>query len=78
MLADFVVKFTPTIEDAHRVCQVSVRAWKVYMDRGSNAWGFGIGMVLESSEGIRVEHSLGLGFQASNNEAVHEAMLAKL
>lgn len=78
VLADFVVEFTPTVEDAHRACQVSVWAWKVYVDRWSNAWGSGIGMVLELLEGIRVEHSLGLGFQASNNKVEHEAMLDKL
>ena len=44
----------------------------------SNAWGYGIGIVLESPEGIRVEHSLRLGFQASNNETKYEALVVEL
>lgn len=43
-----------------------------------NAQGFGIGIVLKSLKGIRVEHSLKLGFQASNNEAEYEALVAGL
>ena len=62
MLADFVAEFTPAIGDAHRVCQVLVQPWKVYVDGASNVWGSRIGIVLESPEGIRVEHSLKLGF----------------
>ena len=34
--------------------------------------------MLESPGGIRVEHSLRLGFQASNNEAEYEALLVEL
>ena len=44
----------------------------------SNARGYGIGIVLESPEGIRVEHSLRLGFQASNNEIEYEALVVEL
>lgn len=62
VLADFVAEFTPEIGDAHRVCQESVRPWKMYVNRASNAQGFGIGIVIESPEGIKVEHSLKLCF----------------
>ena len=48
------------------------------MDGASNAWGFGIRIVLESPGVIRVEHLLRLGFQASNNEAKYEAFAVKL
>lgn len=44
----------------------------------SNARGYGIGIVLESLEGIGVEHSLKLGFQASNNKTKYEALVVEL
>ena len=59
---DFVAKYTSPVDDAHRVCQVSVRPWKVYVDRASNAHRAGIGIVLESLEDIKLEYSLRLGF----------------
>jgi len=42
----------------------------------SNARSSGIGIVLKSPVGIGVEHSLRLGFQALNNEAEYEALIA--
>lgn len=42
MLANFVAEFTPAVKDAHSVCQVSIRAWSVYVDGASNARGSGI------------------------------------
>lgn len=47
------------------------------MDGASNAQGFGVGVVLESPEVIRMERSLRLGFYASNNEAEYEALMAR-
>ena len=38
------------------------------MDGASNAHEVGIGIVLESFEGIKLEHLLKLGFSTSNNE----------
>ena len=78
MLVDFIAKFTPEVGDGHRVCQESVRPWKVYVDGASNAQGSGIGIVIESPESIRVKYSLKLGFQASNNEAKYEALVVRL
>ena len=68
VLADFIAKFTLSVGDMLRVCQVLVRPWKVYVDGASNAHGVGIGIVLESFEGIKLEHLLKLGFSTSNNE----------
>ena len=45
------------------------------MDGASNAMGVGVGIVIISSEGVKVEHSLRLGFRASNNKAKYEALL---
>ena len=51
---------------------------KVYVDGASNARGVGIGIVIVSPEGVKLEHSFRLGFQASNNEVEYEAFLAGL
>ena len=48
------------------------------MDSASSALGAGAGIVIITSEGIRVEHSFRLGFKAANNETKYEALLARL
>lgn len=50
----------------------------MYVDGASNCQGAGVGIVLISSEGIRVDQSFQLGFLASNNEAEYEALLVGL
>ena len=49
--------------------------WKVYVDSATNQRGSGVGLVLISPERITIEKSLKLGFSATNNEAVYEALL---
>ena len=48
------------------------------MDGALSAIGAGAGIVIITSEGIRLEHSFRLGFRATNNEAEYETLLAKL
>ena len=48
------------------------------MDRASSAMGASVGIVIITSEGIRLKHSFRLGFKASNNEAEYEALIAGL
>ena len=50
----------------------------MYVDVASNARGAGVGIVLVSPKGIRLEHSLRLSFRASNNEAEYEAFIVGL
>lgn len=78
VLVDFIVEFTPSVNDAHRVYQVLVRPWKIYVNAAANARGAEIGIVLESPKGLKIEHSLRLGFQASNNEVEYEALVVRL
>ncbi|XP_030935350.1 uncharacterized protein LOC115960551 [Quercus lobata] len=75
VLADFVAEFSPKGE---MVCQVEHRPWKVHVDGASNAKGAGAGVVIITPEGILLEHSFRLGFNASNNKAEYEALLAEL
>ena len=56
MLGDFVAKFTPSTSGTDRVCQISVQPWQLYIDGASNARGVGIGIILVSLKGIRLEH----------------------
>ena len=48
------------------------------MDGASSTMGAGAGIVIITPNGIRLEHSLRLGFRASNNKAKYKALIAKL
>ena len=48
------------------------------MDDTSSVVGASAGIVIVTSEGIRLEYSFRLGFRAPNNEAEYEALLARL
>ena len=78
MPADFLTKFTLIEKGPSRIYNVSVQAWRVFVDGASNAQGVGIGIVIMSPEGVKLEHSLRLGFRASNNEVEYEALIARL
>ena len=52
--------------------------WRLSIDGAANAQGSGAGLILTSPDGIDVEYALILGFQASNNEAEYEAVIAGL
>ena len=75
VLADFVAEFSPKGE---MVCQVEHCSWKVHVDRASSAKGAEAGVVIITPEGILLEHSFRLGFNAFNNEAEYEVLLAGL
>ena len=60
------------------VCPVEVIPWKVFVDGASSALGVGVGIIVITLKGIRLEHSFRLGFKASNNEAEYEALLTRL
>ena len=77
VLADFIAKFTPK-NNRKIICNVGNRPWKVFVHGALNAMGAGAGIVIITSEGIRLEHSFRWGFRASNNEAEYEAFLAEL
>ena len=48
------------------------------MDGAADAQGSGVGLILTSPDGIDVEYALRFDFQASNNEAEYEAVIAGL
>ena len=78
VLADFVMEFASP--EPARDAQVATdpSTWKLSVDGASNAQGSGAGLILTSPEGIDIEYALRFGFQASNNEAEYEAVIAGL
>ncbi|KAG7579186.1 Ribonuclease H domain [Arabidopsis thaliana x Arabidopsis arenosa] len=54
------------------------RTWKLYVDGSSSKQGSGVGIKLESPTSEILEQSFRLLFNASNNEAEYEALIAGL
>ncbi|KAI5312965.1 hypothetical protein L3X38_042139 [Prunus dulcis] len=52
--------------------------WTLFVDGSSNAQGYGAVLVLVSPDKVALEYALHFKFQASNNEAKYEALLAGL
>ncbi|XP_026459051.1 uncharacterized protein LOC113359673 [Papaver somniferum] len=52
--------------------------WTVFTDGSSNVGGDGVGCVILTPEGSRIEKATKLGFHASNNEAEYEAAIIGL
>ena len=52
--------------------------WKLFVDGAANAQGSGAGLIMTSLRGIDIEYALRFGFQASNNEAEYEVIIAGL
>ena len=77
VLADFVAEFTLALRASVVICQLTVKRWQVYVDGVSKARGSGVGIVMVSPEGLRLEKSLRLGFYASNNKAKYDALIAE-
>ncbi|XP_072052252.1 uncharacterized protein [Arachis hypogaea] len=71
-LADFVIEFTEPSSDTESI------SWVLFVDGASNPQGSGAGVLLKSSEGVVIEHSLRFSFKASNNQAEYEALIAGL
>ena len=78
VLVDFVAEFTLSLGASVGICQVMVKQWQVYVDSESITRGLGVGIVMVSPKGLRLEKSLRLGFRASNNEPEYEAFIAGL
>ena len=78
VLVDFVAKFAPVEKSLSGVYNIVIQPWRVFIGGASNARGVGIGIVIMSPEGVKLEHCLRLGFQASNNEAKYEVLIAGL
>ncbi|XP_061372972.1 uncharacterized protein LOC133315385 [Gastrolobium bilobum] len=78
-LTDFITEMTQAVppRDQSEVTPSS-EMWKLYVDGSSNAKGSGAGMIVENPDGVSIEHSLSFEFNATNNQAEYEAMIAGL
>ncbi|RDX81321.1 rnhA, partial [Mucuna pruriens] len=76
VLADFVNELTPnSLEEEEAGAH---KEWTLSVYGSSNKKGSGVGIILEGLGGILIEQSLRFGFQASNNQAEYEALLARI
>ena len=90
VLADLVVEFTESLIEVkveeHRlegkqvptISLLGPLPWKLYVDGAANQRGFGVGLVVVSSNRITIEKSLRLGFSTMNEEAEYEALLIRI
>ncbi|KAL0294165.1 UNVERIFIED_CONTAM: hypothetical protein Sradi_6900600 [Sesamum radiatum] len=69
-LVDFVVEMTAE-EGEHKE-----QWWKLFVDGSSTLQGSGAGVTLETPQGDKIQYALRFSFDASNNEAEYEALLA--
>ncbi|XP_061346998.1 uncharacterized protein LOC133292586 [Gastrolobium bilobum] len=78
-LADFIAEMTQSPSSENLSAETpSSGFWKLYVDGSSSAKGSGARMIVENPEGVAVEHSLSFEFNATNNQAEYEAMIAGL
>ena len=77
-LADFIIEFTPAQFTEATQLAPDLPIWKLSVDGATNAQGSGAGLILTSPDGIDTEYVLRFGFQASNNEAEYEVVIAGL
>ena len=78
VLADFVMEFTSAEPAENAQTPTDLPIWRLSVDGATNAQGSGAGLILTSLEGIDIKYALRFGFQASNNEAEYEAVIAGL
>ena len=52
--------------------------WSLRIDGSSNVNGSGVGVILESPTGAKINYALRLEFLTSNNKVEYEALLARL
>ncbi|KAL6970457.1 hypothetical protein U1Q18_030156 [Sarracenia purpurea var. burkii] len=61
-----------------RSAEEEVKEWRMYTDGSSNQKGSRVGVITVSPERAIIEHSVHLGFLASNNKAKYKAFLTAL
>ena len=75
-MADFIVEYTGVTND--EVITPTHELWKLYVDGSSNENGSGVRVILITPVGSRFHFALRFDFNASNNKAEYEALLAGL
>ena len=78
ILGDFIMEFTPLQSTEATQLAPDLPIWRLSVDEAANAQGSGARLILTSLDGIDTEYALIFSFQASNNEAEYEAIIAGL
>ena len=82
VLAYFIMEFTPSNPSTKLTKTTQLASdfpiWRLSVDGAANSQGSGAGLILTSPDGIDVEYALRFRFQASNNEAEYEVVIARL
>ncbi|KAK3032015.1 hypothetical protein RJ639_036389 [Escallonia herrerae] len=75
-LSDFVVECTVPEDPPQLVLSEVLNPWLLYVNGSSKVGSSGAGLIRISPEKFMIKYSLHFDFQASNNEAEYEALLA--
>ena len=75
-IADFIAEFTPHHGDLDK--ENEAKSWVVPVDGSSTLYARGIGVVLKSLEGDKLNYAARLQYQTTNNEVEYKALLKRL
>ncbi|GJU49648.1 reverse transcriptase domain-containing protein [Tanacetum coccineum] len=80
ILTDFIVERPKedSVDTPMKIEEKLSEPWILFTDGSSCADGSGAGLILISSEGMEFTYALRSGFEATNNEAEYEALIAGL
>ena len=76
VLADFIAEFTPNQGEQDGVDEA--QRWVINVDGSSTLYAGGIGVILKSPEGDKLEYATHLQYQTTNNEVEYETLLKEL
>ena len=76
VLADFIAEFTPNQGEQDGVDEA--QRWVINVDGSSTLYVGGIGVILKSPEGDKLEYATHLQYQTTNNEVEYETLLKEL
>ncbi|XP_075660276.1 uncharacterized protein LOC142630197 [Castanea sativa] len=75
-LADFIAEFTPSQDELNK--DEGDERCIINVDESSTLYAGGIGVILKSPEGDKLEYAARLQYQTTNNEAEYEGLLKGL
>ena len=78
VLVDFIMEFTSVEPTETTQLTSNLPFWRLSVDGAANCQESGAGLIMTSPDGINMEYALRFGFQASDNEAKYEVVIAGL
>ena len=78
ILANVIMEFTSAKPTETAQLASDLPIWRLSVDGAANAHGSGAGLILTSPDGTILEYALRFRFQASDNKAEYEAVIAGL